>query len=464
MRSAVIVGRPNVGKSSLFNRLAGKKISIVHDQPGVTRDEIFGVCRLSTSPFEIIDTGGIGSDPDPDFSKQTHLAAAAAMDRADVLLLVVDGRQGVTPVDQSLTSRLRSLGKPVIVVVNKIDGEANEALAADFMRLGFSEVCTVSAEHGRGIRDLVDAIEGLLPEEEPAGEPLDESGENLHPARVVILGRPNVGKSSLVNAILGDRRTIVSEIAGTTRDAVDLAFRFDGRNYVLCDTAGMRHRSKHNTSVEVFSVMRSERALRSADLCILVIDATSGVTSHEKKIARQIQESFKPVLIVLNKWDLIEGDGERRELLEEHILEVRRELFFLTYAPVVALSAKTGESVPRLFRAVEKMRQHATRRMGTGELNRYLRECLETHPPPLRSGKRLKLLYATQVESKRPGQFQPPEVVLFVNSAELMQATYLEYITRRIREKWEFPGLPVRIRMRGREHADKSADKHADKS
>lgn len=457
MRKVAIVGRPNVGKSALFNRLANKKISIVHDQPGVTRDRIFALCRLGHAPFEIIDTGGIGSEPDPEFAEPTRLAAEAAMASADLILLVVDGLEGITPVDQELARLLRASGKPVGLVVNKLDLEKHEPLVADFSRLGFSESLGVSAAHGRGVPELVRWIDAMLP-------PQDEvpAEEEDRAARIVLLGRPNVGKSSLTNAILGDERTIVSETAGTTRDAVDIAYRFADRNYVLCDTAGMRHRSKHNTSVEVFSVMRSERALRSADLCLLILDATQGVTSQEKRIAQLIQKHERPVLLVLNKWDLVAGEGERKELLQRHLGRLREELFFLPYAPAVALSARTGENVTRLFRAIEKIRQHATRRMGTGELNRYLQKCFEVHPPPMRANKRFKLLYATQVEPRRPGPFAPPEVVLFVNHPKLLPQSYQDFLLRRLREKWEFPGLPIRLHLRGREDRAATSTKSSD--
>lgn len=446
MQKIAIVGRPNVGKSALFNRLAGKKISIVHDQPGVTRDRLSAVCKLGSKPFEIIDTGGIGYEPDPDFSEQTHLAADAAMATADVLLLVVDGLAGRTPLDEELASILRAASKPILLVINKIDERVHDNLTADFSRLGFPDQCAVSAAHGRGVDDLIDRIEELLPEESET----EEAKQEKRPARIAIIGRPNVGKSSLTNAILGDKRTIVSEIAGTTRDAVDIAYQFGEQDYVLCDTAGMRHRSRHDTSVEVFSVMRSEKALKGADLCLLLVDATQGVTAQEKRIAKLVQEAGKGVLIVLNKWDLAEKKGSGRESLEHHINAVQSELFFLRYAMVVALSAKTGENVTRLFSAIEKMRQHATRRMGTGELNRYLSKCMDGYPPPMRGRRRLKLLYATQVESSRPGPFAPPEVVLFVNDPKLLVPAYEEFLIRRIREKWEYPGLPIRLRLRGR--------------
>jgi GTP-binding protein len=454
VRTVAIVGRPNVGKSALFNRLAGRKISIVHDQPGVTRDRVCAVCHLGSSPFEIIDTGGIGATPDPEFSAQTRMEAEAAIASADVLLLVVDGQAGIHPLDAELASQLRASGKPLFLAVNKVDLPQHEIFTSDFAGLGLEHMFPVSAAHGFGIDELVQSLGKSLPADDE--EEAEIPGEEIPPARVVLIGRPNVGKSSLTNAILGHPRTIVSGVAGTTRDAVDIPFQFAEQKYMLCDTAGMRHRSRHNTSVEVFSVMRSERALRGADLCLLIIDATQGVTGQDKKIGQMVQKSFKPVLIVLNKFDAVESRGSPRETLAHHVEHVRQELFFLRFAPVVILSAKTGQNVERLFLMVEKMRQHARRRIGTGELNRHLQKCFEAQPPPLRRNRRLKILYATQVEPSRRSCFAPPEIVFFVNDQILLPATYEEFLQRRIREKWEFPGLPLRFRWRSRD--DKNSD------
>jgi GTP-binding protein len=448
MRTLAIVGRPNVGKSALFNRLAGKKISIVHDQPGVTRDRLGAVCHLGRKPFAIVDTGGIGAEPDPLFAAPTREAAEEAMQDADVLALVVDGRAGLTPADQELARRLRSSGKPLVLVINKIDEPTHDPLAGDFARLGLANQSAVSAAHGRGVDALVRTVENLFPEE--GDERLAHKEEPTRPARIVLCGRPNVGKSSLTNAIVGAQRTIVSEVAGTTRDAVEVDYTFSGQDYVLCDTAGMRHRSKHNTSVEVFSVMRSEKALRGADLCLLVIDARDGVTGQDKKIAQLVQKASKAVIIVLNKWDLVQGEDGERAVLAEHREKTHAELFFLRHAPIVALSALAGDHVERLFRQVEKVRQHAARRIGTGELNRYLQRCMEEVPPPMKGNRRLKLLYATHVAPNRPGPFSPPEIVLFVNDPKLLVPTYGEYLQRKIRAKWEFPGLPLRLRWRTR--------------
>jgi GTP-binding protein len=444
LRNVAIVGRPNVGKSALFNRLAGRMISIVHDQPGVTRDRIASVCRLGSAPFEIVDTGGIGSDPDPDFAGTTREGALIAIESADVILFVTDAHDGVTPLDAELASLIRSSARPVVLVVNKVDVEAHEGRADEFSRLGFAHSVAVSAAHGRGISDLVSEVESLLPEAADA-----EAGAAEAP-KLALVGRPNVGKSSLVNAILGDRRTTVSDIPGTTRDAVDVATERDGRPYILCDTAGIRHRSRHNSSVEVFSVMRSEKTIRRADLNILVIDATSGVTKQDKKIAGLIQDANKPAVIALNKWDLVSPDDDP-DLVREHVARVRRDLFFLDYAPVVVLSALTGENVRRLFTTVEKVRQHSTRRAGTGELNRVIRAAMERQAPAIKGNRRFKILYATQVNEPGSAAIKPPQFILFVNDPSLLPDSYVNYLCARIRDKWEYPGLPILLRLRGRE-------------
>ena len=276
--------------------------------------------------------------------------------------------------------------------------------------------------------------------------------------KLAFVGRPNVGKSSLVNAILGDQRSVVSELPGTTRDAIDTAGEWNGKPFIFCDTAGIRHRSKHDASVEVFSVMRSEQAIKRADLCVLVLDATAGILSQDKKIGGLIQKSGKACIIALNKWDLVQSQaGLEAALLREHLARVREELFFLDYAPVVALSAKTQSKVSRLFTTIEKIRQHATRRTGTGELNRFLRAVMERQPPPFRAKRRFKLLYTTQVLAEKPHPFQPPVFLLFVNDPRLLPESYLNYLRARLREKWEFPGLPIILRLRGRDRSLKNA-------
>jgi len=445
MKSSAIVGRPNVGKSALFNCLAGRKISIVHDQPGVTRDRLAAICRLGKAPFEIVDTGGIGAEPDPDFAAATKDAAEIAIASADVILFTVDGRTGLTPLDQELASRLRTTRRPVVLVVNKIDTEQQENILADFAELGLEFCIGVSAAHSRKIMELVAIVEDLL----GAGEP--ESGESWDIApRIAIIGRPNAGKSSLINTILQNQRTIVSELPGTTRDTVDIAYFHQEKPYVLCDTAGIRHRSKHRTSVEVFSVMRSEKTIERSDLCLLVLDAQSGVTSQDKKIAGLIQKSRKATAIILNKWDLVKPKENQREFLKELTEEIRQELFFMNFAPLIALSAKTREHVQRLFPMIEKIRQHASRRVGTGELNRLIQVAMQRQPPPLRANKRLKIYYSTQVIPENVRPFQAPNFLLFVNDPKLLVDHYRSYLSARIREHWEFPGLSIQFRLRGK--------------
>lgn len=445
MRRVAIVGRPNVGKSSLFNRLMGRRVAIVHDQPGVTRDRLAGICKTGKDPFEIIDTGGIGDAPDPDFAEATHVAAQAAIASADLLLFVVDGRAGLTPLDRELAAMLRAGGRPLILIINKIDQEMHESLSSDFFQLGFPEVLTVSAAHGRGTIDLLEKIGDKLGGME-ALEP-----EDLDAPRLAIVGRPNVGKSSLLNRLLGEERSIVSNISGTTRDALDVHCELGGEPYILVDTAGLRHRSRPDTSVEVFSAMRSEEAIRRADAGLLVIDATEGVTSQDKRIAGMLQESFKACIILLNKWDLVRKEDGGRASQGEQADVIRKDLFFLDYAPVVCLSAKTGQHLSRVFAELKDVRKEAETRIPTGELNRFFRDMFDQHPPPSKSGKRFKLLYATQVVSETLRPFNAPEFLLFVNDPDLITDSYREYLFNQFRERWPFPGLPIRLRMRGRE-------------
>jgi GTP-binding protein len=447
-RTAAIVGRPNVGKSALFNRLAGRKISIVHDQPGVTRDRIVSECKLGEHPFTVIDTGGIGADFDASFTEQVHAEVELALQTAEVILFVVDGQDGLTPVDSELARRLRRVSKPVVLVINKVDVDKHRNMDADFSRLGFEHSVRVSAEHDRNISELVALAESFLPP--PRG---DEPPARI-PIKLALVGRPNVGKSSLVNAILEDSRTMVSPISGTTRDAVDVPYEQGGQPYILIDTAGIRPRGKVSNSVEVFSVMRSEKSIRRADLCILVIDATTGVTAQDKKIAGQIQEERKPCVVAVNKWDLIEIEGDRKEFLHAFMQGIRNELFFLDYAPVTLVSAKTGDNMTRLFRTIEEVRHCSGKRITTGPLNRLMQSVLSANPPPIRSGKRFKILYATQLDTGGEA-IPPPHFLLFVNSAEVLAPAYKKYLEGQIREVSPFTGLPVIIDLRGRPPREK---------
>jgi GTP-binding protein len=445
------VGRPNVGKSALFNRLAGRKISIVHDMPGVTRDRITAECKLGRDPFQIIDTGGIGAGVDADFTEQVHAEVEIAVELADLIVFVVDGLEGMTPLDQDLAKRLRRSDKSLILVVNKIDHTKHSAYGAEFARLGFHPILSVSAEHNSGIGDLVDRMDAMLPKPEPhTNVPT--------PVKIAIVGRPNVGKSSITNAILQDERTLVSPISGTTRDAVDVPYLRGDQSYTLIDTAGIRPRGKVDNSVEVFSVMRSESSIRRADLCCLVIDASMGVTAQDKKIAGLIQEARKPCVVAINKWDLIEEKTTDKEKLRETLEGFRAELFFLHYAPLVLLSAKTGASMDRLFKRIENVREGSRKRIGTGPLNRIITAALTQQPPAIRSGKRFKILYATQPEPKKASPIPVPEIVVFCNKSNLLDASYQKFLDTKIRDEQPWDGLPILLYFRERKARGEKAD------
>jgi len=447
-RTLAIVGRPNVGKSAIFNRLAGRKISIVHDMPGVTRDRVTAVCKLGSAPFEIIDTGGIGSNVDASFTEQVHAEVEIALVASDLLLFVVDAQAGLNPVDLELARRLRRIDKPLIVAVNKVDHDKHDSAITDFGKLGLEPQFAISAEHNRGFPDLIAAIEEKLPPADPLATEAPRGSARA--VKIAIVGRPNVGKSSLTNAILHDDRTMVSAISGTTRDAIDIPYERHGNHYVLIDTAGIRPRGKVDNSVEVFSVMRSETSIRRSDLCLLVIDATAGVTAQDKKIAGLIQEAQKPCVVALNKWDLIKDQTEDKESLKAVLDEMRSELFFLDYAPLMLVSAKTGAELTRLFKTIERIRVEAAYRIGTGVLNRVFQTVMTQHPPAVRSGKRFKVLFATQPERPSEWPIPIPELVLFVNDGKLLDQSYRRFLESKIREKAPYTGLPLFIHFRAR--------------
>ncbi len=458
-RTVAIVGRPNVGKSALFNRLAGRKIAIVHDMPGVTRDRITAVCKLGNEPFEIIDTGGIGANVDASFTAQVRAEVEIALAAADVLIFVVDGQDGLAPLDQELAQMLRRTAKPLLLAINKIDVDQHTPRAAEFSRLGFENQLAISAEHNRGILPLVAWTERLLPPVEyQAPDPALRA-----PIKIAIVGRPNVGKSSLTNAILQDDRTLVSPISGTTRDAIDIPYERHGNRYVLIDTAGIRPRGKVDNSVEVFSVMRSEASIRRSDLCCLVIDATMGVTAQDKKIAGMIQESHKPCVVAINKWDLIKERTGDKEALTAVLDEIRAELFFLDYAPTLLVSAKTGAEMTRLFKTIERVQKEAQTRIGTGVLNRLFQSAIAAQQPASRSGKRLKILFVTQPDSVSETSFNVPKFILFVNDEKLLDQTYRRYLEARLREHAPYTGCPLLFHLRARDARDKSGDTRGQK-
>src|SRR5881398_742216 len=364
--NVAIVGRPNVGKSALFNRLVGRKIAIVHDQAGITRDRISAICNRGARPFTVWDTGGIFGVGGRELSAQVRLAAEEALRESDLVLFVVDAKEGLSPVDEDLAGTLRKSQKPVVLVINKVDHDKHEPLAAEFDSLGLEPSVSISAEHDRGISKLLTEIERRLPSPVTPADIKHQTSTFEPPLAVAIVGRPNVGKSSFINAIVRSDRAIVSELPGTTRDAIDILYERDGRKFVFIDTAGIRRRGKHSSSVEVFSVMRAERSIRRADLCVLVVDLTMGVTAQDKRIAGLIQQARKPAIAVLNKWDLVEPGRDKKQWGRELIEEARSRIFFLDYVPVLITTASTGENVDRLFALIQKVQRAARKHIGTG--------------------------------------------------------------------------------------------------
>ena len=459
--NVAIIGRPNVGKSELFNRLIGRKIAIVHDQPGVTRDRLSAICARGPRPFMLWDTGGAGGAGASELVAQAHRAAEDALHESDVLLFVVDAKQGLSPIDLELARLLRKSQKPIVLVINKIDDPKHENLAADFASLGFDNAVSISAAHGRGISELLDAISPLLPATASEIENRPSIIENR--LSIAIIGRPNVGKSSLINSITRSERAIVSELPGTTRDAIDISYERDGQQFLFIDTAGIRRRGKQSSSVEVFSVMRAERSIRRADLCVLIVDVTVGVTAQDKRIAGLIQKARKAALVVLNKWDLLKLAIERvrvaaatgpkhgqKQSIKQLVDETRRRIFFLDYAPVLIASALTGENIDKLFGLIGKVQRDAGARIGTGVLNRLLRAAFAANPPPMRKGQRLKLFYAAQASGMKDRHVQPPEFVLFVNDPRLLSDQYKRYLESQIRDAEAYAGLPVILTLRPR--------------
>lgn len=446
-----IVGRPNVGKSALFNRLAGRRIAIVHGQPGITRDRISAKCEIGGKTLRLWDTGGIVGAGESQLAADVRAEATRAMEESVLILFVVDGQDGLNPVDRELARLIRKLRKPVLVLVNKIDDPNHETRADEFSALGFENVLAISAEHGRGMAELEEKVAASTSEKTQqstsAGEKFHEQGVE-EPTAIAIVGRPNAGKSSLLNALLRDQRTIVSEIPGTTRDAIDVEYERNGQSFLFIDTAGIRQRSKHSSSVEVFSVMRAEKTIARADICVLVVDAAEGIKAQDRRVAALIQKAGKACLIVLNKWDLARQGEE--QTMEQVIANAHAELFFIDYAPVLVTSALTGEHTDRIFKMIERIRRAARRRIGTGKLNRALRAAFAANPPPMVNGKRLKLFYATQSGGHESRRVEPPQFVLFVNSPRLLAQPYARFLEARIRALQPYPGLPILLTCRAR--------------
>jgi GTP-binding protein len=428
-----IVGRPNVGKSTIFNRIAGERISIVEDIPGVTRDRIYSSAEWLTHEFNIIDTGGIDIGDEP-FLEQIRQQAEIAIDEADVIIFLTSGREGVTSADETVAKILYKTKKPVVLGVNKIDNPDMREQLYDFYSLGFGEPFPVSGSHGIGLGDLLDEVAKHFPKEEE-----DEYDENT--IKFSFIGRPNVGKSSLVNAILGEERVIVSDIEGTTRDAIDSMYTFEDQDYVIIDTAGIRKKGKVYESTEKYSVLRALRAIERSDVVCVVLNGEEGIREQDKKIAGYAHEAGRAVIIVVNKWDAVEKDEKTMKVFEQTI---REHFLFLSYAPIVFLSAKTKKRVFSLLPVIQRVSENHTMRVQSSILNDIISDAVAMNPTPTDNGRRLRIYYATQVAVK------PPTFVVFVNEPELMHFSYQRFLENRIRDSFDFEGTPIRIIPRPR--------------
>ena len=424
-----IVGRPNVGKSTFFNKVAGRKISITENRPGVTRDRITVDCEWRAKPFTLIDTGGIELKSDDTMWKEIAAQAKLAVELADVILFFTDGKEGLTSSDYDVADYLRRSKKPVVLVVNKVDDYSPEKLF-EFYSLGLGEPYAVSSEHSRGIGDVLDTAVEFFPKGE---------GEEDTSLKIAVVGKPNAGKSSLVNKILGQERTIVTPLAGTTRDAVDTRFEQGGKAYTIIDTAGIRRKRSVEDDVEYYSVLRAFDAVRRADVCLLVVDAGEGLTEQDVKIIGYVHEQGKPSVVVMNKWDTIEKDTHTIEKFEA---KLRDDLKFMDYFKSVYISAKTGQRVDRILTLAEEAYAHANFRVPTGELNDLLMDAMRVSEPPSYQGRRLKMYFASQVAVR------PPLFVLMVNDEGLMHFSYERYLENVIRGAYDFSGTPIRIQVR----------------
>jgi GTP-binding protein len=429
-----IIGRPNVGKSTLFNRLTGKRIAIVDDQPGVTRDRVFGEVEWSGRLCDVVDTGGLIAGKGDSIAASVYAQVLRAIHDAACIIFMTDVVDGITPGDEDVADVIRRSGKRVVLAVNKADNPKRRLDAAEMYALGFGEPYAISASHGIGIGELMDAVWDAIPEHaaiEPAAGVV----------KVAIVGQPNVGKSSLVNTLLNEERVIVDDTAGTTRDSIDVHFKRGDEAYVLIDTAGLKKPSKVDRGIERYSVRRALGSIRRCDVALLLIDASPPfrITEQDCRIACQIEESGRAQVIALNKWDVGERD---HRAFDEAVSELARRMPHLSHVPVISISAKTGLRLHRIFGAIETVYENFVRRISTGELNAFLQEILLVHPPPLKKGVQPKLLYGTQASAA------PPTFVFFMNRAEALDRTYLRYIENRFRERFEFAGVPLRFELR----------------
>ncbi|UWE04924.1 ribosome biogenesis GTPase Der [Laceyella sacchari] len=427
-----IVGRPNVGKSTIFNRLAGERIAIVEDQPGITRDRIYSRSEWNGREFHLIDTGGIEFGDTDEIMDHIRNQVELALDEADVILFVADARDGVTTTDEEVARFLHRTNKPVILMVNKVDDIKYTENVFEFYQLGFEHVIPVSSLHGTGTGDMLDAVVEHFPDREE-----EEYEEDT--IKVSLIGRPNVGKSSLVNALLGEERVIVSPVAGTTRDAVDTPFEYEGQKYVLIDTAGIRKRGKVYESIEKYSVIRALRAIERSDVCLIVIDGERGIAEQDKKIAGYAHEAGRAAIFVVNKWDAVEKDEKTMDRFKRRI---REEFQFMHYAPILFVSAKTKRRIHTVLPEVNEVAEQHAMRVPTSVLNQVIQDAMVTTPPPSDRGRRFRVRYVTQATVK------PPTFILFVNDPELSHFSYLRYLENQLRQAFPFKGTPLRILLR----------------
>ncbi|MBO8159560.1 ribosome biogenesis GTPase Der [Thermosyntropha sp.] len=430
-----IVGRPNVGKSTLFNRLIGARKAIVEDIPGITRDRIYDTAEWEGREFIVIDTGGIRFDEGDIFAAEVKMQAELAIEEADVILFVVDSQIGITPEDEQVAEMLRKSKKPVVLAANKVENFTKQLDYYEFYQLGLGDPVPVSAIHGMNTNDLLDAVVTKFPS-------LDEPEEDDDAIKIAVVGRPNVGKSSLVNALLGEKRVIVSDMPGTTRDAIDTPFTYNGRNYILIDTAGIRKRSKIKDATEKYSVIRALRSVDRADVVLIMLDAVEGVTEQDKRIAGYVHEQAKANIVVVNKWDLVVKD---EHTMNQYDKSIRDEIKFLSYSPILYVSALTRQRIFKILEIVDFVAEQHHRRITTAELNRVINEAVMLNPLPGGGGKKVKIFYTTQVRTA------PPTFVFFSNHPELIHFSYLRYLENILRQNFGFEGTPIRLLTRQNE-------------